>query len=72
VVLTGFACVVVGDTVVLDAGRVVVDTVVVVSSVVVVVVVSTGILVKDSGGTIDHPLLSIFHASMKHVPPPFS
>jgi hypothetical protein len=25
-----------------------------------------------SGGTIVHPLSSIFHASMKHVPPPFS
>jgi hypothetical protein len=29
-------------------------------------------LVNASGGTIVQPVSSIFHANMKHVPPPFS
>ena len=70
------ATVVVVCAVVVVAGRVVVvgGIVVVVVVVVEVVVVGSAIgsLVNASSGTIAQPALSIFHASMKQVPPPFS
>ena len=59
-----------------DEGAVVVlggiSVVVVFSSVVVVEGVGNGSEVKNSGCTISQPAPSIFHANMKHVPPPFS
>ena len=62
----GAVVVLVGITVV-----VVLASVVVVSSVE-VVAEGNGSEVKNSGCTIAHPVLSIFHASIKQVPPPFS
>ena len=46
--------------------------VVLVVVVLVVVVVDSPLVVNASSGTIDHPSLLIFHASIRHVEPPFS
>ena len=78
VVFAGIPVVVVLDSVVVVCGKeevvdvVVVDCSVVVVSSVEVVADGKGSLVKNSGCTIAHPVLSMFHASMKQVPPPFS
>ena len=51
---------------------IVVVVVVLVVVVLVVVVVGVPLVVNASSGTIDHPSLLIFQASIRHVPPPFS
>jgi hypothetical protein len=58
--------------VVVVSGIVVVVVVVLVVVVLVVVVVDSPLVVNASSGTIDHPSLLIFHASIRHVEPPFS
>ena len=78
-VVCGGCVVVVSDSVVVvfctkevvDVVEVVDDSVVVVSSVEVDAGVK-GSEVKNSGATIAQPVSSMFHASMKQVPPPFS
>jgi hypothetical protein len=51
---------------------VVVSGIVVVVVVLVVVVVDSPLVVNASSGTIDHPSLLMFQASIRHVEPPFS
>ncbi len=58
--------------VVVVSGIVVVVVVVLVVVVLVVVVVDSPLVVNASSGTIDHPSLLIFHASIRQDAPPFS